>query len=113
MTPEFDEDADIQQMLEEARADSIAHGARLIEKYYYRIPVEEADTNDPSVMEALQAAAKGSVAVLFDEEGYEATEEPVVRVDQHLFGGEVIDLGNGRSVTYVAQIVATIRGFRR
>jgi len=86
---------------------------RPIEKFYVRMPVREEEYNDPAVMEVLIDAARHDVAIQFDDLDYEATEEPVVRVNQHMFGGEVLTLDDGTEITYVAQIVATIRGFKR
>jgi|SRR5215207_4544049 len=86
---------------------------RSIEKYFLLREVTEAAFGDLPAMEMLTETAKQDIVVKFDLEGYEATEEPVAGVIPYRDGGRVVDLGNSRSVTYVAQIMATIRGFRR
>ncbi len=91
----------------------MSEGVRPIETFHARQEIVDEEFNDPEIMEVLTEATRVRAMVGLEDRGYEAVSEPTVEVIPHLFGGRVIDLGDGRSVTYVAMIVAKIRGFQR
>ncbi len=110
------EEAEIQAELEQERADSKAHGARLIETYRCMYQVTEEDLADPNWPLFMEEAAKRSAIIGLDQAGYIATTEPEAFFVRDMFGGRTYEYededGNQRTVTVVGAMYGQIKGYK-
>lgn len=115
MTNEELTDEEIERIREEERADSIAHGARLVETYSCMYEVTQEDYGDPGLMQALEEATKVSAQMGLEDAGYVAISEPKAEFLPSIFPRtrEYEDEGgNKQSVTIVGAWRGTIKGYK-
>lgn len=107
---------EIQQELEAERADSIAHGARLIETCRAQILVTEDNYHDLEAMQILKETAVVSAEVGLEDAGYIATSQVQVQYDPHAFGGQLMEFeeadGTKKTKRIVGYFRATIKGYK-